>query len=100
MQDASRQNRPSLEDKLFTVCRKEYGTSHIKLEPQLCKECSSRICVRICPAGVYEWDDIEEMVKIKYENCLECGTCMVACEMHNIEWSNPVGGRGVIYRNS
>jgi len=100
MLNTSNGKRLSLEDKLFTVCRKDYKEPHIKLDSQLCKECSSRICTRICPAEVYEWDESENGVNIRHENCLECGTCQVACEMHNIEWSNPVGGRGIIYKNS
>ena len=100
MPDVKRGNKSNLEDKLFTVRRKEYKSSHIKLDPQLCEECSSRICTRICPAEVYEWDGVEGRVKIRYENCLECGSCWIACEMQSIEWSNPVGGRGIIYKNS
>lgn len=100
MPNTNNKNKLSLEDKLFTVRRKNYRESHIKLDPQLCKDCSSRICTRICPAEVYLWNEAEDRVDIRYENCLECGTCRVACEMHNIEWSNPVGGAGIVYKNS
>ena len=100
MSNAKRKNKLSLEDKLFTVKRKEYRESHIKLNPKLCTECLSHICTRICPAGVYEWDQATEEVKIKYENCLECGSCWIVCEMQSIEWLNPLGGRGIIYKNS
>jgi len=93
-------NKLSLEDKLFTVKRKEYRWSHIRLLSELCKECSSRICTRICPAQVYDWNEKENKVNIRYENCLECGTCWVACELQNIEWSNPIGGKGIIYKES
>ena len=81
----------NLEDMLFTVRRKGYTESHIRLDPELCKGCLRRICLNICPAGVYVWDEKEERIRIRYEDCLECGTCWVACEMQSIEWSNPVG---------
>ena len=91
----------SLEDKLFTVRRKGYKDSHINnLDPALCKECVRRICLSICPAGVYVWDEKEQRPRISYEDCLECGTCWVACEMQNIEWTNPVAGCGISYRES
>lgn len=90
----------SLEDKLFTVHRKEYKKSHITVDKNLCRDCLSRVCTRICPAGVYEWDEKKAEISIQYENCLECGTCRVACEMHSIEWSNPAAGAGIVYKNS
>jgi len=89
----------NLEDKLFTVSRNEYKSSHIEVNPRLCDTCLTRICTRICPAEVYTWNKEKGELDIQYENCLECGTCRVACEMQNIEWSNPVGGAGVIYKH-
>ena len=35
---------------------------------------------------------------IGYENCLECGTCRLACPYENISWKYPRGGFGVKYR--
>jgi len=93
-------NTSTIDDKLFTVHRKEYKCSHIRIKEPLCKNCLSNICTYICPAEVYQWDDIKRELSIRHENCMECGTCYVACEMQNIEWSNPVGGTGIEYRNS
>ena len=90
----------SLEEKLFTIVRKQHQQSHIKLQPQVCKQCLRRICLSICPAGAYLWDEQKQQIQIRHEDCLECGTCWIACEMQNIEWSNPVGGSGISYRNS
>jgi len=90
----------SLEDKLFTVRRKVAGESHIKVETSLCRECSSRVCTYICPAGVFVWNEAESTVEVRYEDCLECGTCRIACEMGAIEWSNPPWGSGVSYKHS
>ncbi len=90
----------SLEEKLFTVRRRAGRESHIKLDVELCKSCVSLVCTYICPAEVFVANDAENGVDVRYENCLECGTCQVACEMCAIEWSNPIWGAGVSYRNS
>ncbi|HIJ70584.1 MAG TPA: 4Fe-4S dicluster domain-containing protein, partial [Planctomycetes bacterium] len=88
----------SLDDKLFTVHRKLPAESHITLDERFCGECSNRICTYICPAQVYVWDDAAKKIDIRYENCLECGACRVACEA--IEWANPPSGAGIVYKNS
>ena len=90
----------SLEDKLFTVRRRQYNESHINVNVELCRDCSSRICTRVCPAEVYVWNGEKHGVDVQYENCLECGTCRIACEMDAIEWTNPPGGMGIVYENS
>ena len=88
----------SLYDKLFTVRRKLPAESHITLDERLCSECLNRICTYVCPAEVYVWDDAAKKIDVRYENCLECGACRVACEA--IEWTNPAWGAGVVYKNS
>ena len=90
----------SLEEKLFTIRRKSVRESHIKLNAQLCRNCVSLVCTYICPAEVFVWDEDEKVVDVRYENCLECGTCRVACEMCAIDWSNPIWGAGIAYKNS
>ena len=100
MEQLNQEKVISIEDKLYTVKRRDYVKSHISLDPNLCKECASRMCVLVCPAQVYKWDELKQEIDIQYEDCLECGSCRIACEMQNIEWSNPVQGAGIIYRNS
>jgi len=88
----------SLEDKLFTVRRKTLNQSHITLDEQLCSECLNRICTYVCPAEVYVWDEAKKKIDVRYENCLECGACRVACD--GIQWANPAWGTGIAYKNS
>jgi len=88
-----------LDAKLFTVRRKSLPESHIRLDAELCRECSKRVCTYVCPAGVYVWNEAEDRMDIRYEDCLECGACRVACGMDSIEWTNPVWGAGISYRN-
>jgi len=38
-------------------------------------------------------------VILSTDGCLECGTCRLLCsEHHNVEWSYPRGGYGVLYK--
>jgi ferredoxin like protein len=87
----------SLEDKLFLVKTKKDSVSHIKLNKDICSECEKKVCLFICPSGTYE--EIDGEVEAAYENCLECGSCRVACENGAIAWKNPRGGFGVTYVN-
>ena len=98
MVTAEENNQLSLDDKLFTVRRKPLKTSHISLDEHLCKECLNRICTYICPAEVYVWDEAKKKIDVRFENCLECGACRVACEA--IKWANPAWGAGIAYKNS
>ena len=100
MVGAGNQHRAGLEEKLFTVRRKVARESHIKVEEAMCRQCSGRICTYVCPAQVYVWDESEERIDIRHENCLECGACWVSCELYAIEWSNPVWGTGISYKDS
>jgi ferredoxin like protein len=90
----------SLEEKLFTVRRRHIKESHIKLDESFCRDCTNRSCTYICPAAVYVWNEAEQRIDVRSENCLECGACRVACGMSSIEWSYPVWGEGISYKFS
>ncbi|MCJ7702722.1 MAG: 4Fe-4S dicluster domain-containing protein [Anaerolineales bacterium] len=73
--------------------------SHIQVDQSLCQQCSLRPCLTVGPADVYKW--VNEEVKVSYENCLECGTCQIACDYGGeggITWLNPSGGYGILFR--
>lgn len=73
--------------------------SHIQVDQESCKACAARPCLMVCPAGVYQW--VDEKVAVRYENCLECGTCQIACDNggnKGIMWRNPQGGFGILFR--
>ena len=82
----------NLEDKLYTVKYTPDTTSHLKPNQKSCQECTSRICTKICPAGVYEWDENSKKLIVNYENCLECG------EDNSLEWEYPKGTKGVTFK--
>lgn len=73
--------------------------SHISIEHSRCANCGLKPCLTVCPAAVYVW--VEDKVAIRYENCLECGTCTIACEGGGngaINWHPPQGGFGIVFR--
>lgn len=90
----------SLEDKLYTVHYEvDRDHPHITVVQEICSTCQKRICTFICPAGVYVQDKgTENRIIVRHENCLECGTCRVACPKEGIRWQCPAGGMGVRYR--
>ena len=73
--------------------------SHIAVDQARCESCEPKPCLTVCPADVYRW--VEERVAVRYENCLECGSCQLACDFGGrggITWRNPQGGFGIAYR--
>jgi ferredoxin like protein len=73
--------------------------AHITVDATRCQVCAKKPCLTVCPAQVYTW--VEERVAVRYENCLECGTCQIACDMGGsggITWRNPQGGFGILFR--
>ena len=88
----------NLEDKLYTVKYNSDTGSHLKPNQEHCKECESKICTIICPAGVYEWDEEAQKLIVNYENCLECGACRIACEDCSLDWEYPKGNKGVTFK--
>ena len=73
--------------------------SHIKVDQACCRDCKDKPCLTVCPAYVYAW--IDEQVAVRYENCLECGTCQISCDTggnKGITWRNPPGGFGIMFR--
>jgi len=90
----------SLEDKLYRV-RYEVDRDHphIKVKEEVCRSCPDKVCTIICPARVYAVKpDDPSMINVAFENCLECGTCMIACVDGALDWNYPRGGFGVQYR--
>ena len=88
----------SVEEKLETVKFKIDKNAHITVKKELCKDCTTRPCLTICPAENYQWDEKTDELIFNYEGCLECGTCRITCPKDAIDWSYPQGGYGVKYR--
>ena len=82
----------NINEKLSTLKYNKEKESHLKTN-------KNKVCTHICPAEVYEWNDKTNSLTIRYENCLECGACRIACEKKNIEWRYPNAQFGVKYKN-
>jgi electron-transferring-flavoprotein dehydrogenase len=56
---------------------------------------------RYCPAGVYEFVDLETKprLQINAQNCVHCKTCDIKDPLQNIVWVAPEGGGGPNYVN-
>ena len=85
-----------LEDKLYLLKFKPEEKTHLMPKEEDCQRCQGRPCTSFCPAQVYKWEG--EKLVVSYENCLECGTCRVACTREGVRWEYPNGGMGVKYR--
>jgi ferredoxin like protein len=73
--------------------------SHIQVDHDHCMGCENKPCLTVCPAQVYQW--VDQRVAVRFENCLECGTCSIACDKIGkgaITWRNPAGGFGIQFR--
>ena len=90
-------NRLSLENKLFLVRSRKDTKNHIRINHKKCRRCSTKTCLIVCPAKTYE--KRRGKIEIAYDNCLECGSCRVACAQGAITWENPRGGFGVSFEN-
>lgn len=86
-------------DRLFTIRYKCDDKSHLTIkETETCLKCTTKDCNFFCPSDVYEWDKLQKITTVAYENCIECGTCRIACPSDNIEWVYPTGGYGITYK--
>ena len=88
----------NLDKNLATLKYTPDTVSHLKPNNEDCKTCKYRPCENVCPAGVYEWLENEQKLLVKYENCLECGACRIACEKKSLEWEYPKGTKGVMFK--
>ena len=90
----------NIDDLLSTIKYKPDTISHLIPANDLCKSCQNRVCERICPAKVYEWDEKSQKLQVTFENCLECGACRICCPYNAIDWNYPRANKGITYKNS
>jgi ferredoxin like protein len=73
---------------------------HIIIDEDICNSvCTSRMCLVVCPADLYEMNEGGRII-VNWEGCLECGACMICCDNRALSWEYPRGGFGVQYRKS
>ena len=70
---------------------------HIKVNTDICNStCPHKATTYTCPANCYTVDE-KGVVHFQVEDCIECGTCMYACDQGAVSWEfpDPEIGRGV-----
>jgi len=87
----------TIDDKLSKLKYEPDTKSHLNPDFEKCKTCQSKICTKVCPAGVYEFLEDGKLL-VKYENCLECGACRICCENKCLDWQYPKGTKGVTFK--
>lgn len=88
-----------INEKLSSLKYNKGSESHLTVDNDVCMRCSDKCCQYICPAEVYQWNEEKCIMKVRYENCLECGACKIACPKKNITWVYPQAGYGVKFKN-
>jgi ferredoxin like protein len=99
MEGDERMSTVDISEKLFTIRYKCDDQSHLKIrDTEACLHCVNKNCNFFCPSDVYEWNPVLKVTNVAYENCVECGTCRIACPSNNILWTYPKGGYGITYK--
>ena len=88
----------NIDDKLATLKYNTDSESHLSVDNDICMRCKTKSCTKVCPANVYEWCEEDGILRIRYENCLECGACRIACERQCLDWEYPKGTKGVTFK--
>lgn len=86
----------TIEEKLYTIKINPDNKSHLIIDEETCRNCKTKVCLYICPAKVYKSNEQNGTIVVNYENCLECGTCRVACR--KIRWEYPRAKYGVSFK--
>ncbi len=87
-----------IEEKIALLRNKPEQSSHIEIDPSICRQCDDKICLKVCPAHLYELDAVSGQVKVEHTGCLECATCWLVCSRGALKWRYPNGSFGVCYR--
>lgn len=87
-------------DRMATVEFRISPRAHIVVDGERCEGCSTQACVTACPANLFV-PTADGRILFNYEECFECGTCYLACNVEGaITWTYPDGGSGVVLRRA
>ena len=88
-----------IDEKLAIDAFKTDKESHITINHPICRaKCTARYCAFVCPGHLYSYNEETDEMVVEFAGCLECGTCMIACNESALSWSYPRGDYGVQYR--
>jgi len=87
----------NISEKLYRfLFRINHGKPHIRLDVSECAKCLEKNCLNICPVDNFFLENDE--VVLKWQDCVECGACRIACTRQSLYWNYPDGGFGISYR--
>lgn len=93
----------TLPERLGLVNYRNQGRSeakaHIEVETAICNSvCPHHCTTYVCPANCYTKDE-DGRVHFQFEDCIECGACLHACDQGAVTWRypDPENGRGVTW---
>jgi len=65
-------------NQFFTEIRGDYPDVRLTMFPRPCMQCAEPPCVDVCPVDA-TYKDADGRVVVRYEKCIGCRYCMVAC---------------------
>ena len=74
----------SISERLGLVAYRNQGRldarAHIEVDTGICNSgCPHQCTTYVCPANCYTKDE-QGQVRFQFEDCIECGTCLYACD--------------------
>ena len=88
-----------VDEKIALDAFRQDSEPHIRVNQERCRLCPERVCIRVCPGGLYSLLEPSGELRVECSGCLECGSCLSSCPRDALEWSYPRGGFGVRYRS-
>jgi len=94
----------SIAERLGLVAYRNQGrsgaTPHIEVDTNICNSrCPHQCTTYVCPANCFTLDEAGS-VNFQFEDCIECGTCLYACDQGAVKWNfpDPESGRGINWK--
>ena len=91
----------SISERLGLVNYRNQGRTeaiaHVDVDTSICDGiCPHQCTTFICPAKCYTVDEYDR-VQFQFEDCIECGACLYACDQGAVTWRypDPESGRGI-----
>jgi molybdopterin-containing oxidoreductase family iron-sulfur binding subunit len=90
-QESTEAGRAIFWNQVFTHFEGEYPEVKATIIPRPCFHCESPPCVKVCPVGATYIDEENALVLQRYERCIGCRYCAVACPygVRYFNWYQP-----------
>lgn len=89
--DATDAGRAMYWNQVFTHIEGEYPNVKATIIPRPCFHCDNPPCVKVCPVGATYVEEENNLVLQRYERCIGCRYCAVACPygVRYFNWYEP-----------